>query len=70
MSTIVETYPDTDALVAAAGDRLVGAIISAVQARGKALIVLTGGGTGIALLKHVGEHGEQHRLVEGAPVLG
>ena len=57
MSTIVETYPDTDALVAAAGDRLIGAIISAVQARGKALIVLTGGGTGVALLKHVGEHG-------------
>ena len=59
MSTIVEKYPDTDALVAAAGDRLVGAITAAIAARGQALIVLTGGGTGIALLEHVGEHGER-----------
>ena len=56
MTRIVETYPDTDALVAAAGDRLVAAICSAIAARGKALIVLTGGGTGIGLLKHVGAH--------------
>lgn len=57
MSTIIETYGDTKELVAAAGDRLVGAITSAVAERGQAHIVLTGGGTGVALLKHVGEHG-------------
>jgi 6-phosphogluconolactonase len=56
--TVIETYPDTAALVAAAGDRLAGAIVSAVNVRGRALIVLTGGGTGIGMLTHVGEHGE------------
>ena len=59
MSTIVETYPDAAALVAAAGDRLVNAIVSAIKDRGQALIVLTGGGTGVALLKHVGDHAEK-----------
>jgi 6-phosphogluconolactonase len=56
---IVETYPDTAALVTAAGDRLVNAIVSALQSRGRALIVLTGGGTGIALLKYVGDNDEK-----------
>jgi 6-phosphogluconolactonase len=56
--SVVEKYPDTAALVAAAGDRLADAIVSAVNARGRALIVLTGGGTGIGMLTHVGEHGE------------
>lgn len=55
MSTVIERYADTDALVAAAGDRFVGAIASAISARGHAYIVLTGGGTGIGLLKRVGE---------------
>ncbi len=59
MSATVETYPDTDALVAAAGDRLVDAILSAIQTRGKAMIVLTGGGTGIAMLKRAGEHADR-----------
>ena len=54
MSVIVETYPDTPALVAAAGDRLVQAIATAIASRGQAQVVLTGGGTGIGLLKHVG----------------
>lgn len=54
--TVVETYSDTAALVAAAGDRLVAAIEQSIADRGKALIVLTGGGTGIALLKLVGAH--------------
>jgi 6-phosphogluconolactonase len=54
---IVEKYPDTAALVAAAGDRLADAIVSAVDAHGRAMIVLTGGGSGIGLLSHVGEHG-------------
>ena len=56
MSVVVETYPDIPALVAAAGDRLVEAITSAIAARGQALIVLTGGGTGIGLLEHVRAH--------------
>lgn len=56
MSLTVETYPDTAALVIAAGDRLVAAINDAIAARDKALIVLTGGGTGIGLLKRVAEN--------------
>lgn len=56
-NAIVERYSDTDALVVAAGDRLAGAITAAIAARGKALIVLTGGGTGIGLLKHLREVG-------------
>ena len=59
MSPIVEKYPDTAALVAAAGDRLVDAITDAIDKRGRAQIVLTGGGTGIGLLKRVGEHGDK-----------
>jgi 6-phosphogluconolactonase len=50
----IETYPDTGTLVTATGDRLAAAISEAIAARGKALIVLTGGGTGIGLLKHLG----------------
>ncbi|WP_409434239.1 6-phosphogluconolactonase [Mycobacterium sp. SMC-14] len=53
---IVATYPDADALVAAAGDRLADAVESAIAARGRALVVLTGGGNGIALLHRLGEH--------------
>jgi 6-phosphogluconolactonase len=59
MSTVVEKFADTDALVAAAGDRLVGAITDAIDERGQAHIVLTGGGTGVGLLKRVGERGEK-----------
>jgi 6-phosphogluconolactonase len=58
-ATVIEKYADTDALVAAAGERLVGAIVGAVAARGVAYIVLTGGGTGVKLLKHLGEHGAE-----------
>jgi 6-phosphogluconolactonase len=54
--TVVETYADTDELVAAAGDRLIAAIAEAVQARGQAFISLTGGGTGVKLLKHLGDN--------------
>ena len=53
---IIETYPDTETLVAEVGDRLVLAITAAIADRGQAAIVLTGGGTGISLLKHVGAH--------------
>lgn len=56
-TTVIEKYADADALVAAAGDRLVGAITGAIDARGVAYVVLTGGGTGVKLLKHVGAHG-------------
>ncbi|MGB2922652.1 MAG: 6-phosphogluconolactonase [Mycobacterium sp.] len=59
MTPIIETYSDSAELVAAAGDRLVGAIIEAIAARGVAAIVLTGGGTGIALLKRVGERSDE-----------
>lgn len=54
--TVIERYADADALVAAAGDRLVGAITSAIATRGVAYVVLTGGGTGVKLLKHVGHN--------------
>jgi 6-phosphogluconolactonase len=52
MST-VKTFPDGDALVAAAGERLIGVIESAAAARGRALIVLTGGGNGNRLLRYL-----------------
>lgn len=57
--TVIERYADTAALVAAAGDRLVSAISSAIAERGQATIVLTGGGTGIGLLKRVGERRDE-----------
>src|SRR5882724_11405484 len=57
VNTVIEKYADTDALVAAAGDRLVDAITDAIDNRGQAQIVLTGGGTGVGLLKRVGESG-------------
>jgi 6-phosphogluconolactonase len=50
MSTAVHTYPDTAALVAAAGERLAEEIVSLVDFRGRAMIVLTGGGTGVGML--------------------
>ncbi len=53
MSPEVEVFPDGDALVEAAGGRLVDTIHSAVAVRGRALIVLTGGGNGIGLLRHL-----------------
>jgi len=56
--TVIETYADADTLVTAAGDRLVIAIAAAISKRGVAYVVLTGGGTGVKLLKHLGDHGE------------
>ena len=53
---VIETYVDADALVVATGDRLVLAMVAAIDARGAAYVVLTGGGTGVKLLKHVGDH--------------
>jgi 6-phosphogluconolactonase len=59
MTTVIEKYPDKDALVAAAADRLVDVIVNAIARRGVALIVLTGGGTGIGLLKRIREQAEK-----------
>ncbi|MCV7422894.1 6-phosphogluconolactonase [Mycobacterium yunnanensis] len=56
--TIIETYADADTLVAEAGDRLVLAIVAAIAERDAAYVALTGGGTGIKLLKHLGDHDE------------
>jgi 6-phosphogluconolactonase len=53
---VIETYPDAAALVQAAGDRLAAAISAAVAERGLARVVLTGGGTGIGLLRVLGGH--------------
>ncbi|WP_194813951.1 6-phosphogluconolactonase [Nocardia sp. XZ_19_385] len=49
----VEVHPDTEALVAAAAVRFVEVVVAAQAARGSASVVLTGGGTGIGLLKRV-----------------
>ena len=70
VSVVVETYPDTSALVAAAGDRLVEAITSAIAARGQ--------GTDRADRRRHRDRTARARprprrrggLVEGAPVLG
>lgn len=56
MGTVVETYSDAGALATAAGDRLAGAIAAAIAARGRAEVVLTGGGGGIALLRVLRGH--------------
>ncbi|OMC55293.1 6-phosphogluconolactonase [Mycobacterium sp. IS-836] len=53
MTRVIDIVPDGDALVRAAGARLVATIEAAVTARGRALIVLTGGGNGIGLLKYL-----------------
>jgi len=59
MSTVIEIFPDSPTLVDAAGRRLVDTIHSAVAARGRALIVLTGGGNGIGLLQYLAAQGQQ-----------
>src|SRR5215472_40012 len=59
VSPIVEVFADGDALVETAGGRLVDTIQTAVAARGRALIVLTGGGNGIGLLKYLGTRRQQ-----------
>ncbi|MGH3561212.1 MAG: 6-phosphogluconolactonase, partial [Mycobacterium sp.] len=59
MKATVETYADPPTLVATVGDRLAAAIEAAVAARGRALIVLSGGRNGIALLRRLGEHAQR-----------
>jgi 6-phosphogluconolactonase len=51
MSTSVETFTDCDRLVAAAGERLIDVVNAAIAARGRALVVLTGGGNGNRLMR-------------------
>ena len=51
MSTIVERFSDSDGLVTAAGERLISVVEASIAARGKALIVLTGGGNGNKLMR-------------------
>ncbi|WP_156689727.1 6-phosphogluconolactonase [Mycobacterium sp. Marseille-P9652] len=58
MSTVVEVFPDSDALVEAAARRLVETIRGAVAERGRALIVLTGGSNGIGLLRALATEGD------------
>jgi 6-phosphogluconolactonase len=59
MSTSVETFSDSDELVSAAGERLIGAVDQAIAARGRALIVLTGGGNGNKLLGFLAAQSER-----------
>jgi 6-phosphogluconolactonase len=59
MTTVIEAFPNGDALVGAAGKRLVETIRNAVAARGRALIVLTGGGNGIGLLQYLAKQAHQ-----------
>jgi 6-phosphogluconolactonase len=59
MSRTVEILTNSDALVAAAGERLIGVIDAAAAARGRALIVLTGGGNGNRLLQYLGAQGQR-----------
>jgi 6-phosphogluconolactonase len=57
MSSIsVETFDDSEGLVSAAGERLIGVIKAAVAARGQALVVLTGGGNGNRLMSYLAAH--------------
>jgi 6-phosphogluconolactonase len=55
----VETFSDSDGLVSAAGERLIDVIDKAVAARGRALIVLTGGGNGNKLLRYLAAQSER-----------
>ncbi|MHA7651955.1 6-phosphogluconolactonase [Mycobacterium sp. ML4] len=53
MSTDIEVFSTSEELAVAAAGRLVDTIGAAMTARGRALIVLTGGGNGIALLREL-----------------
>ncbi|WP_019810587.1 6-phosphogluconolactonase, partial [Saccharomonospora halophila] len=52
-TTDVVVHPDPDVLAAACAARLVTALADAQSRRGRASLVLTGGGTGIAVLEQV-----------------
>lgn len=59
MSTDIEIFPNSETLIAETGKRLIAAIHTAITRRGRALIVLTGGSNGIALLRYLGAYREQ-----------
>jgi 6-phosphogluconolactonase len=59
MNPEVKTYADAHELVAATGDRLAAAVEAAIATRGQALVALTGGRVGIALLRRLGEHAQR-----------
>jgi len=59
VSTVLEIFPESQTLVAAAARRLADTIQTAVAARGQALVVLTGGGNGIGLLRSLDTQGRQ-----------
>jgi 6-phosphogluconolactonase len=59
MNTVVEIFPDSDTLVEAAGRRLVETINAVATARGRVLIVLTGSGNGIELLRYLNTQSPQ-----------
>lgn len=56
MSVDIEVFSDSDGLARAAAQRLVDTISAASAARGRALIALTGGGNGVALLRALASH--------------
>lgn len=56
MSPDIEVFRDGEALVHAAAQRLADTIAAAATARGRALIALTGGGNGVALLRELAAH--------------
>jgi 6-phosphogluconolactonase len=58
-TTSAQTFDDTDALVAAAGERLIDVVNGAIAARGQALIVLTGGGNGNKLSRFLAAQAER-----------
>ena len=53
MSPEVQKFDDSDGLIAAAGERLISVVAAAIDARGKALVVLTGGGNGNGLMRYL-----------------
>jgi 6-phosphogluconolactonase len=59
MKKVIEIFPDSETLVEAGSRRLVDAIQAAVASRGRALIVLTGSGNGIELLRHLNKPPQQ-----------
>ncbi|WP_407686322.1 6-phosphogluconolactonase [Mycobacterium sp. HUMS_1102779] len=59
MNTVVEVFPQTQELIEAAVRRLVDSVQNAMMARGRALLVLTGGSNGIDLLRRLGAEADR-----------
>ncbi len=58
-TTSAQTFDDSEALVAAAAERLIDVVNGAIAARGQALIVLTGGGNGNKLSRFLAANAER-----------